>query len=108
MTSTPLAPAPWIAEQAGDGLGKPSRDAVSRRAMTRAEATTAPSAQASSRIGGGGEEDVRIVGGHRDAVPEPTANVVLHLGLADGLNRLLDMRRVAECDGHPPVICRGG
>lgn len=59
-------------------------------------------------LGGGGEEEVRIVGGHRDAVPEPTANVVLRLGLADGLNRLLDMRRVAECDGHAPVICRGG
>src|SRR5689334_3451337 len=37
-------------------------------------------------FGGGGEEDVRAVGGHGDAVPELAANIVLRLVLADGLS----------------------
>jgi hypothetical protein len=58
-------------------------------------------------FGGGGEEDVRTVGGHGDAVPELTANVVLRLVLADGLNHLLDLRGAAERDGHTPVTWHG-
>jgi hypothetical protein len=58
-------------------------------------------------FGGGGEEDVRTVGGHGDAVPELTANVVLRLVLAGGLNHLLDLRGAAERDGHAPVTWHG-
>src|SRR5690349_20285317 len=54
-------------------------------------------------FGGGGEEDVRAVGGHGDAVPELTANVVLRLVLADGLSHLIGLRGAAERDGHAPV-----
>ena len=58
-------------------------------------------------FGGGGEEDVRAVGGHGDAVPELAANVVLRLVLADGLSHLLDLRGAAERDGHAPVTWHG-
>src|ERR1700737_4846849 len=56
-------------------------------------------------FGRGIEEHAGSVRRPRDVVPEPTAHAVLHLVLAERLNRATDVGRIAERDGYPPVIC---
>jgi len=54
------------------------------------------------------EKDARVTSAHSDAVAEPTAHVVLHLVLAQGLQRPPDMPLIVKRDRYPPVVvCHG-
>src|SRR5206468_2215773 len=60
-------------------------------------------------VGAGVEEHAGPVRGHRDAVTEAAAHVVLDLVLADGLDRVPDTGLIVERDRHPPVVvCHRG
>src|SRR5215471_15230041 len=63
-----------------------------------------PVRRAGRVFGSGVDKEAGSVGRHRDATPEPAARVVPDVVLPDGLNRFAGVSRVAERDGHPPVI----